>query len=156
MTTAIAPHDAGPEINRRLDPRTDRLYSLRNLLRVKAEKYKWPLVVLGNNDDVMIAASHEDFEARGALIKASRSGRLPVFNEQRDEHSSLRFKVGDQTLVLVALGQPTGSFGPNPGMLEDVLLRATAERIRTIFQERPRYRGDEDAILHESGRFSRI
>lgn len=145
MTTVTLVRTA---VNRRVDPRTDRLYSLRNLLRTKAEKFNWPLMALGTNEDVLIAASTEGDNASEALLRASRSGRLPRFTSEGEapSHSSLRFEVGDQELVLVAVGQEeTGHEGSFPGLLESVLLGATAECVRRIFTEpnslRPR--GDE-------------
>lgn len=141
-------------VNRRADPRTDRLYSLRNLLRAKAEKFNWPLMALGTDEDVLIAAScGEGHSASEALLRASRSGRLPRFTSEGNapSHSSLRFEVGDQELVLVAIGQAeTGHEGPFPGLLESVLLGATAECVRRIFGEpnSPRPRGDEGVEIH--------
>ncbi|RMG07234.1 MAG: hypothetical protein D6731_24185 [Planctomycetota bacterium] len=146
---------AGPwPRNRRADPRTDRLHSLRNLLRQRARKHGLPLVVLGNSEDMLVAASEENEEARRVLARASRkSGRLPRLPCERD-HSSHRFRVGDQELVLVIAGPPSGAHGATPGMLEQVLLGAMAERVRRIFNEpnAPRPRGDEAPLVHCSGR----
>ena len=140
-------------LNRRSDPRTNRLHSLRNLLRGNAVKFNWPLIALGNSEDQLIAASCEDHQADGALLRASRSGRLQVFRPEGRPpgHSTLKFQVGEQALNLVAIGRESGHEGRFPGLLESVLLGAIAHGVRRIFAEpnSVRPRGDEDPILHD-------
>lgn len=116
--------------DRRRDPRTDQLYSLRNLLRVRSDKFQMPVLVLGTEEDVLIAGSQEDRQAERTLLRASNAAaREPG----AADHVRHRFSVFEQTLVLVSLGSPSGAGGPRPGFLEGVLLSEVAQRVRRIF-----------------------
>lgn len=114
---------------RRRDPRTHHLFSLRNLLRISAQKFQLPLLVLGTDDDMVIAGSEESPKAQEVLLRGSRRA------DPDENHSELRFAVNGQTLLLVASGAPSGSASVFPGFLESVLLGAIAERVRSIFSE---------------------
>ena len=57
--------------DRRLDPRTDARFSLRNLLRLRSLRDRLPLAVLSTADGVLMAGSREDRPAMRAAAHAA-------------------------------------------------------------------------------------
>jgi hypothetical protein len=69
------------ENDRREDPRTDPVYSLFNLLRMRAQRLACALAALGTEDGVVMATSHPGRTAEEAVARASfdlKAGASPA------------------------------------------------------------------------------
>ena len=103
----------------RVDPRTDHLYSLRNLLNIRAGQHDWPVMAVGTSSDVLFAASDESQVGEELLISCKEAVRAGL-----SQPASLHFAVGGQILVLAVDGYAT-----TPTLLE------VAECVRRIIAQ---------------------
>lgn len=116
-------------INRRLDPRTDRRFSLRNLLNLRSNAHDLSLAVVGTRDGVLMAGSREDGTAERALAHASAElgGRICFSTEgQRTggRLAGMRLVVDGEPVVLAIMDRAQR---PLDGVLEEM-----ADRIKCI------------------------
>lgn len=71
---------------RRMDPRTDPQFSLRNLLRIRAQRQRLDLAVVSTEDGILMAGNQEGRAAERVAAEAA----LMVRNEEQAERSGKR------------------------------------------------------------------
>ncbi len=118
-------------LDRRRDPRTDPHASLRNLLRVRAERHGLGLAVISTADGVLVAGSREDRPARRAAAHAAdevRRGASFVREAPGARLRGVRVDYAGGPLVIAVLEQQAGPAAEN-------VLAGLAERIGAILSE---------------------
>lgn len=121
---------------RRLDPRTDTAFSLRNLLRVRAVRYGLALAVLSTAEGVLMAGSAEDRAAERVAAHVATELRAEHYDRvaragQRTgaQLNGLRFSWEGRPLVLAVLAA-------DGGPATDEVLDELAARVGAILGER--------------------
>lgn len=117
--------------NRRIDPRNNARFSLKNLLSIRALRERFALAVVGTAQGVLMAGSQEDRAAERVAAHASAAlsdqtgpSRFVRSGSRDVSLSGLRFKAGGHSLCLAVL-QPGGA-------ASDASLDAIAARVRAI------------------------
>jgi hypothetical protein len=131
------------DVDRRVDPRTDLDYSLRNLLRARARHHGYVVAVLTTHDGLLLAASPPEGAPEGGdgeeRVQASRlaeraaahaSTGTPLHDAGAVRLVGQRFDVDGQPLVL-AIVRPIA-----PSDHDEPALTDMAGRIRAILGER--------------------
>ncbi len=111
------------ENDRREDPRTDPVYSLFNLLRMRAQRLACALAALGTEDGVVMATSHPGRTSDEAVARASfdlKAGASPA----RSLHGR-RVEVDGRAVVLAVVGRRP----------DEAALGELADRVRAILLE---------------------
>ena len=119
---------------RRMDPRTNPQYSLRNLLRIRAERQRLDLAVVFTEDGILMAGNQEGRAAERVAAEAA----LMVRGEERAERSgkrsaatmkAVRFASRGRSLCLAVL-RTQASAERETGSLDDMttaILRILSE-----------------------------
>ncbi len=129
---------------RRLDPRTDPTYSLRNLLRVRAARHDLALVVVSTADGFVMASSHDGAPestgrraAERAAAHASDAARKEPRVETRWTDSApwqrlhaRRVDAAGRAVLVSVVGAPN----PTGGVADPV--DDLAARVASILSER--------------------
>lgn len=132
-----------PMSDRRLDPRTDASFSLKNLLRLRTARNDYALTVVGTPDGYVMAGSRggdpaEETAAQASLELFVRAEEAPFGRVSRrtpsGRLSGMRFEVEGRPLF-VALVDQTGQPREHE---DDHYLDAIAERIQAILVEQRR------------------
>lgn len=125
---------------RRLDPRTDACFSLRNLLRVRSAQNDYAFAVLGTAEGMVMAGSKVDTAAEQAAAEASYQlfrqakqhpyGRYSI-SAPTGRLSAIRFEVDGRPLLLAVLDRE----GLQPEQRDEFVLDQLADRVQCILEE---------------------
>jgi len=125
---------------RRLDPRDDASFSLRNLLRVRSAQNDYTLAVLGTADGMVMAGSKVNQDAARAAAEASYELFLQAklhpygrYTSRVDGSriSAIRFEVEGRPLLLAVLDGE----GLQPEQRDEFVLDQLAHRVQSILEE---------------------
>ncbi|MEZ6189400.1 MAG: hypothetical protein R3F62_30910 [Planctomycetota bacterium] len=129
---------------RRLDPRTDAAFSLRNLLRVRSAQNDYTLAVLGTSEGMVMAGSKLDDAAARAAAEASyelfRQAQQHPYGRYTSKVgssrlSAIRFEVEGRALLLAVLDRE----GLQPEQRDEFVLDQLADRVQSILEESARH-----------------
>lgn len=117
---------------RRQDPRTDPQFSLRNLLRIRAERERLDIAVVSTVEGLLMAGSHEGRAAQRIAAEAALLVRGGDSVERRGAKTgaamrAIRFDSRGRTLCLAVLRTQAAA--------EEADLLGMAGRIRKILAE---------------------
>jgi len=93
---------------RRMDPRTDPQYSLRNLLRIRAQRQQLELAIVSTEDGILMAGNQEGRAAERVAAEAALMVRGEIRAERSGKRSAatmkaLRFASRGRSLCLAVL-----------------------------------------------------
>jgi hypothetical protein len=114
--------------DRRRDPRTDRRFSLQNLLTLRSAGNGLALAVVGTRSGVLMAGSREDGAAQRAIAHAARElhteTRFTTHGARTGGRlSGRRLIVDDEPVVLAVMDQDRR---PLDGVLDEMAERVSA------------------------------
>lgn len=117
---------------RRLDPRTDPQYSLRNLLRIRAEREGLEIAVISTAEGLLMAGSHEGRAAQRIAAEAALLVRASGSIERLGAKTgaamrAIRFDSRGRALCLAVLRTQAAA--------EEADLEGMAGRVRKILAE---------------------
>jgi hypothetical protein len=128
---------------RRKDSRRDTTFSLRNLLKVRSERFDYSLAVLGTPDGLVMVGSREDELAKMTAAQVSlrlfkKSEEAPFGRFTRSgpgrRVSGIRFDIDGNEVFLAVVDEG----GRRDEREDDVVLDELAERIQDIIAQQRR------------------
>lgn len=119
---------------RRIDPRTDPQFSLRNLLRIRAQRQHLDLAIVSTEDGILMAGNHEGRAAERVAAEAALMVRGEAQAERRGKRSAatmkaVRFDSRGRSLCLAVLRTQAGAERDTRSLndMADAILRILSE-----------------------------